>query len=149
MSNYYPMWWDTPITVFNKYTDTQTRVVKWYKTTLDNCFWKDTGNKVNVGDTLLETNDIICRIPKQENYLPPFEWVNIPNDEMSNYFTLSVGDIIIRGHIEDDIDEYISGKRSTDIISKYKDNQGCLEIKKVAINTNTGMVTPHYNVKGE
>lgn len=149
MNNYFPTWWDTPITVFNKFTDPQTRIVKWYKTIILNCFWKDTGTKVTIGDTVLTSNELTCRIPQQNNYMSPGDWNNTPNDEMANYFTLAVGDIIIKGNVDDVIDEYLVGHRSTDIISKYKKLQGCMEVKKVSVNTSTGMLTPHYNVRGE
>jgi hypothetical protein len=147
MSNY-PIWWDTTLTIYNKFEDSQTQLVKWYKTTIDKCFWKYVGNKVTVGTTVLETNDIICRIPKQSNFLEKGDWINIPNDEMSNYFTLSGGDIIVKGNVDDEINEYKTGKRSTDLIAKYKKLQGCMEIEEVAINAGLGRCNEHYYVKG-
>lgn len=144
----YPIWWDANLTLYNKYTDKQTQVIKWYRTTLSNCFWKSAGNKISIGNVVLETDDIICRIPESNLFKNRAEWQDIPNDQMSDYFTLSVGDIIVFDIVDDEIDEYTSGKRSSDLISKYKDLQGCIEIQKVAINTGIGRCNPHYFIRG-
>ena len=149
MSNkVYPIWWDSTLTVYNKYEDKQTNIVKWYRKVVTNCFWKNTGNKISIGDTVLETNDIIIRVPKADNFLEKYLWVQKPNDEMKNYFTLGNGDIIVKGEVTDEIDEYKPGHRSTDLIKKYKDMQGCLEVQEVGINTGIGRCCPHYFVKG-
>lgn len=148
-ANNYPQWWDKTITIYNKYQDKQTQVVRWYRFTVDNCFWKNVSSKITVGDTVLETYDLVCRIPQSDLFLPPYQWEELPNDKMSNYFTLSKGDIIVLGEIKDEIDEYSKNKRSTDFLAKYKDLQGCMTIDRVSINTDTGMLNPHYHVRGE
>lgn len=147
-SRIYPPWWETTVTIFNKYVDPTTQVVTWYKTVLERCFWKYTGNKVLVGDTLLETNNTICRIPWNEKFLEKYEWEDLPNDEMSEYFTIGADDIIIKGSVTDIIDEYTSGHRSSDILTKYKALQGCMTVERVAINTGTARCSEHYYVTG-
>lgn len=144
----YPVWWEDTITIYNRYEDPLTRIVQWFRHTITNCFWKDTGNKITVGDTVLETNDIICRIPQNEAFLPAYEWVNKPNDKKADFFTIGKNDIIVKGAVEDIIDEHTSGHRATDLIAKYKELQGCLEVQRVGINTGTGKCNPHYFVKG-
>lgn len=146
--NNYPVWWDTTITIFNKYEDPHTHVIKWYKTTVEKVFWKEVGNKVTINDTVLETNNIICRIPKNDAFLEKFMWLQLPNDQMENYFTLGKGDIIIKGAVSDVINEYSAGNRSNDIIAKYKELQGCMSIEKVANNTGAGRTEEHYLVQG-
>lgn len=148
MSNY-PIWWDTDVTIYNKFTDPTTQIVKWYRTNISKCFWKYDRTKLSVGNTVIETTDTICRIPENENFVENFKWVNIPNDEMNNYFTLSVGDIVVKGNITDDIDEYKAGKRSSDLISKYKEMQGVIQVNQVSINTGIGRCLPHYLVRGQ
>ena len=69
MNNIYPEWWETTITVYNKFTDPQTKVVRWYKTVITGAFWKDVHEKVKIGQTVLETNSIICRIRKDDRFL--------------------------------------------------------------------------------
>ena len=147
MSNY-PVWWEETLTIYNRYDDPLTHLVTWFKYVVHNCFWKDVGNKVTVGDTVLETNDIICRIPQNAAFLPVYQWVNIPNDQKSNYFTIGPKDIIIKGAVTDVINEYSSGHRSSDVLAKYKALQGCMEVERIAINTGAGRCNPHYYVRG-
>lgn len=146
--NNYPSWWDTTITIYNRYEDKQTNLVTWFRHKVDGAFWKYTGDKVVINNTVLETKNIICRIRKDDAFLEKHEWIAIPNDQMSNYFTLSQGDIIVKGEIADEINEYVSGKRSTDLKKKYKDLQGCLEIQEWSNNTGGGRGNEHYFVKG-
>lgn len=147
MSNY-PIWWDTTVTIYNKYTDVQTNVVRWYKTVVENCFWKYVGDKVKVNDVTIETDDTICRIPQDIRFLARHIWETKPNDQMGNYFTLGLGDIIVVGEVDDEINEYNKGHRSTDLIAKYKSLQGCIQVKETAINTGLGRCLPHYYAKG-
>lgn len=144
----YPEWWDTTVTIFNKFKDPQTKIVVWYKTVVEGVFWKYIGEKITIGKTTLETNNIICRIRKDERFMEQFQWIQIPNDKMSDYFTLGKGDIIVKGEVSDTINEYQSGSRSTDLISKYKELQGCMSIEEIAINVGAGRCDEHYLVKG-
>lgn len=147
MSNY-PAWWDATITVYNQHTDPTTRVTMWYRTVIPNCFWKQVGSKVSIGSVVLDTESITCRIPQQSNYLSPDKWVNVPNDQKGKYFTLQQGDIVICGDVDDEINEYVSGQRKNDLVAKYR-LMGCIEVKDVAINTQTLMINPHYRVVGK
>lgn len=146
--NNYPSWWNTTITIYNRYEDAQTNLVTWYKHTIEGTFWKYTGNKVVIDKVVLETKDVICRIRKDERFLERHEWVQLPNDEMANYFTLGEGDIIVKGSVDDEINEYVSNKRSSDLKKKYKALQGCLEVQEWANNTGGGRGNEHYYVKG-
>lgn len=145
----YPIWWDTTVTVYNQFKDPITSLVSWYRTTLTGVFWKYTGNKVTVSDVTLETNTTICRIPENEKFKERYLWEQLPNDQMENYFTLSPGDIIIKGEVDDVVDEQVRGHRSTDLITKYKRMQGCIEIQSWANNTGTARNDKHYYVVGE
>lgn len=147
MSNY-PVWWDTTLTIYNKFEDAQTQVVTWYRNVVENCFWKYVGDKIVVNQTVLETNNIICRIPEDDKFLEKYKWVQLPNDEMEQYFTLGPGDIIIKGEVADVVNEYLSGHRSSDLVAKYKNLQGCMEVQQIAINVGVGRNEPHYYVKG-
>lgn len=144
----YPIWWNTTVTIYNKFQDPQTQLIRWYKTVVTDTFWKYIGNKVTVNKTTIETDDSICRIREDARYLPKFRWVQVPNDSMNDYFTLGKGDIIVKGAVDDEISEYESGHRATDLIAKYKELQGCITIKEIADNTGAGRCNPHYFVKG-
>lgn len=148
MSNHYPSWWDTTITIYNKFQDPVTNLVTWHRFVIKNCFWKYSGNKVVIDKVVLDTKNIICRIPVQESYLSKHLWIDVPNDKMSNYFTLGVGDIIVKDEVTDEINEYQSGSRSSDLLKKYKMLQGCLQIEEFSDNTGGGRGNEHYYVRG-
>lgn len=146
--NNYPSWWNTTVTIYNRYEDPQTQLVRWYRHIVEKCFWKYSGDKVTVNNVVLDTNNIICRIRVDKQFLEKHQWVLIPNDEMSNYFTLSQGDIIVKGEVDDEIDEYQSGRRSSDLKKKYKALQGCMEIQEWSNNTGGGRGNEHYYARG-
>lgn len=143
MSNY-PEWWDTTLTLYNKYTDSKGEIF-WYMTVLKDCFWKYTGEEVRVNDSVLSTKDTICRIPKNSDFLERYEWEQL--EDKTSRFTLGRGDILVRGEVEDTIDEYTRGQRSTDLLDKYRE-QGCVEITEYRINTGRGRALEHYFVRG-
>lgn len=147
MSNY-PVWWETTITIYNRYEDAQTNIIRWFKHTVEGAFWKNVGNKVTVGEVTIDSSNTICRIREDSKFKEPYEWVKLPNDEKPNFFTLGRGDIIIKGMVDDEIDEYTKGQRSSNLLSKYKALQGCMQIENVGINTGQGRNNPHYYVSG-
>ena len=147
--NSYGSWWNTTVTIYNKFVDPQTQVVKWYRHVVHKTFWKNDGQQIIIGKTVLKSDEIICRIRVDSAFLEKHEWVKKPNDEMSNYFTLSEGDIIVRGEVDDEIDEYTSGMRSTDLLKKYKALQGCMEIRVWSNNTGGGRGNEHYFASGK
>ena len=149
MMNFYPTWWNVTLTIYNKFQDPETDLITWYRHTVHGAFWKYTGNKVSINDTVLESNSITCRIRKDPAFLENYEWVKVPDEEKSNYFTFSKGDIIVKGDVVDDINEYVSGDRSTDLIKRYKNLQGCLVVSEITINTDGGRCNEHYLVIGE
>lgn len=143
----YPKWWASTITIFNKYEDSQTGIIKWYRTVVDNCFWKNQFQRFKMGDVEVQSDTIICRIPEKLNFKEKYLWDNVPNDQKASYFTLAQGDIVIKGDIEEDIDEYTSGHRSSDVIEKYK-TLGCMVIDRISNNTGVGLGIPHYHIEG-
>lgn len=147
--NHYPSWWNETITVYNKYTDPVTNLITWYRHVVTGAFWKNIGNKVTIDKTVIETDTIICRMRKDDTFLPKHEWIALPNDTMSDYYTLGRGDILVRGEVDDEIQEYTTGHKSTDLVHKYKDLQGCMTIDEVTINTEGGRGNEHYLVRGK
>lgn len=144
----YPLWWDSTITVYNKFEDSQTHIIRWFRTVVTDCFWKYSGSRVSVGDVTLDSKSVLCRIPKSENFMDKGSWIALPNDLMSGYFTLGQGDIIVHGEVTDEIDEYTSGSRSTDLLEKYRSLQGCMEVEEFAVNTGIGRNNEHYFARG-
>ena len=145
----YPEWWSDTITIYNKYENSQTQLITWFRTVIPKAFWKNAGNMVVINGVSLDTNSIICRIRESSNFKPKSEWIQLPNDEMDDYFTLAPGDIVVHGEAEDVIDEYTSGHRSTDLLNKYKQFGECFVIDRVADNTGTGRGQKHYFIEGK
>ena len=148
MNNIYPAWWNTKVTVYNKYIDPQTKVIKWFRKVIEGTFWKYISDDILVGQTVLQTNNIICRIRIDDAFLEAYQWQALSEDEKVIHFTLQGGDMIIRGEVADDIDEYVAGKRSSDFLQKYKALQGCMTVQDVALNVGEGRGPEHYFVRG-
>lgn len=146
MSNF-PIWWNSTITLYNRYEDPITQLVTWQRTVLTGCFWKV--NVMTVYDSSsinrAYTNSIICRIPKNSDYYSPYEWKRLDGMNRSLGFTLQTGDIVINGEVEDDVNEYVKGQRSSDLVEKYKD-LGVIRIETVADNSDEARNLPHYVV---
>ena len=79
-------------------------------------------------------------------YLETYQW-NALTDK-SEHFTLSPGDIIVKGEVTDEVNEYVSGQRSSDFLAKYKKLQGCMVIEQCAVNAGPGRGLEHYYVRG-
>ena len=143
--NKYPTWWNQTITVYNKFEDAN-RKIYWYSTVLENCFWKYEHEKVIVGETALVTDSTKCRIPKNENFIEKYLWNEL--EDKSTKFTVGPGDIIILGEATDEVNEYVAGHRSTDLLNKYKKLQGAILVEEVTINVGGGRHNEHYHIRG-
>ena len=142
MSNIYPVWWDTTVTLYNKY-ESSSGEVTWYRTVLEGCFWKYVTDYVRTENAVEMTKVLLCRVRQSGDFLESYEWRNA---DKSAYFTFNEGDILVKGEVDDEIDEYTSGSRSTDLLIKYKDR--CAQITESAVNVGTGRVSEHYLVRG-
>ena len=70
-----------------------------------------------VGDKSLTSSDEInVRIPASllTNYVDPYTWKGLSEEDALNYFTFKKGDYIVKGEVEDEVSS------STDIISRYE-----------------------------
>ena len=144
----YPAWWTDTITIYNKYTDATTKKIVWVPHVVEGCFWSTINDKIKIGNTILEAESTICRIRESEEFIEQYLWKDLTDEEKATYFTLGVGDIIVKAEVDDAIDEYTAGKRSTDFVNKYHDAPGCLVIEKAHIGTGENMPIPHYRVRG-
>lgn len=143
MNDAYPEWWNTTVTLYNKY-ESSSGEVTWYRTVLKGCFWKYVTDYQRINDATQVTKVLLCRVRKNRDFLEDYEWQEI--SDKSSYFTFTDGDILIKGEVEDTIDEYTKGQRSSDILIKYKSR--CAEITECAINVGAGRVCEHYLVRG-
>lgn len=154
MSNFPFAWWDKTITIYNKFVDPTTQRISWYRTVVKNCFWKAENLMFSMGrygvstvGVVTENKTIICRIPKDKRFVDKRTWKDL--EDKTNRFTLANGDIIILGEVSDVIDEYTPGQRSTDLITKYKEFDECLEIDTYVNNVQTGVNLEHYRITGK
>jgi hypothetical protein len=144
----YPVWWDTDLTIYNRYEDPETNVVKWYRYSVSGAFYKHVKQKVVIGSETLEIDRVMCRMREHPAYLDKHIWVQLDDKDKASHFTVGRGDIIVKGIVEDEIDEYTKGKRSSDINAKYKELQGCFVVDLTANNTGPGRCEPHYRAEG-
>lgn len=144
----YPVWWDKTITLYNRYENPTTQVITWYKHIIPNCFVKFSTTQISGGQIIYNSSSVIVRIPQNDIYKEYSAWINIPNVDMYNYFTLHTNDIIIVGAVDDVIDEYTAGKRSTDLTDKYNQLNKCVIIQNWQDNTGNGRTCPHYFISG-
>lgn len=117
-------------------------IVSWQRTVLTGCSWTrrtvralDNGN-VKIGETL------VCKIPESPDYLPPHEWDKL--GDPTGKFTLSVGDIIVRGIAPDEIGPALT---ETALRTKYA-RQGNMVATSAKERCSPGTNLRHYAVEG-
>lgn len=137
----YPKWWDKTVTLYNRCEDNTGRV-QWYKRMLHGCFVKTLPSFVISQGIGTEKSQNILRLRKSNDYLSPTEWKTSILKNVK--FTLQNGDIAIIGAVSDNIDEYVSGQRSSDLMKKYPDS--AFMITSAVVN-DYGF-RPHYKITG-
>lgn len=142
-SEAYPEWWNTTVTLYNKY-EAKNGEITWYRTVLEGCFWKYETDYERVDNATQMTKVLLCRVRANDSFLEDYEWQN--GDDKTSYFTFNEGDILVKGEVEDTIDEYVKGSRASDLLKKYKSR--CVEITEYRNNTGAGRVCEHYLVRG-
>jgi len=160
--NNYPEWWDDTITLFNKYTDPTTKKVKWFPHVITDTFYKIVQEKLTVNTITVESDSTICRIRVSDDFVNPIDWNELPDnnivgstvdptitDTKETKFTLRMGDIIVAGEVDFEVDEYDKGKRSSDLLAKYREWPGCFTVETVAINVGGGRGNEHYSARGK
>ena len=95
-------YWNTEITLYSRSVSAKGEV-SWRASYHRKCFWQKKTMRERIDGAEFKPASIVCRIPQ------PFPEVN-------------VGDIIICGRVNDVINEYATGKRSTDILKKHAGN---------------------------
>lgn len=146
--NTYASWWDDTITLYNRYVEPDTKKVSWYRHVISGCFYKHTVEKLTVGNTTIDANVSICRIRVSDDFIDKKSWMKLDESERAEKFTLSGGDIIVADETDFEIDDYVSGKRPSDLIKENKEWPGCFTIETVNINVGGGRGNEHYHVRG-
>jgi len=143
VSNNYPTWWNTTVTLYNRYEDSKGEIT-WYRTVLEGCFWGYETNYTREENATQMTKVLLCRVRVSDNFLEDYVWQ--ASDAKATHFTFNEGDILVKGEVSDAIDEYSSGTKSTDLLKKYKAR--CAQITECKINVGGGRNDEHYLVRG-
>ena len=146
--NSYAEWWDDTITLYNKYTDPTDGKVYWFRTVIENCYYEHQQNKLSLGQTTIASDVSICRIRVNDAFVDKRAWNDLSASEKAKHFTLSIGDIIVAGETDFEIDEYDKGKRSSDLVKEYKEWPGCFTVESANINVGGGRGNEHYHARG-
>lgn len=131
--------WTHKITILSRLAgrDSVTRLDTWKKTVLHNCFFKAQVQSGISGTSAAVTQTAVCRIPQNPNYRPYHVWKN----DISDGFSISVGDHIILGEVAEDID----ASNVAEVVAKYR--PAAMTVKAFSDNTHVGFL-PHYRMEG-
>lgn len=146
--NNYPAWWNTTITLYNKFVDPKSKKSIWYEHIIPDCFYSKTQEEIIINNTKIVSDVSTCRLRVNDKFIPKDEWNELSPEDKYDFFTLCSGDIIVTKAIDFKIDEYVSGKRSSDLKNLYSDWPGSFVINSVRINVGGGRGNEHYHVKG-
>lgn len=116
----------------------------WKRTVLRDCFYKNMMGRVDSDKGSQMSSTYTARIPESENYRPYYEWVALPEKERENCFTLSLGDIVLKGECS----EEITGKSpftATELLQRHKPDS----FRVTAFSDNTDHIAgKHYRAGG-
>lgn len=94
------------VTVVNAHRDTLTKEMVYRTTVLNNCMIRKNVDTSPTNDTLNTVDYYSISILYQDGYLKPYDYRQLPNDQMKNYWTLDTEeDLIILGEYTGVIDE--------------------------------------------
>ena len=133
------------VTLYNRIetTDVNGRTkISWKCTVLSGCFWtrKTVRSLVNGVAQLGET--LKCRINASPAYADPASWQTL--EDRTDRFTLSTGDIIVYGAVQDEIGDNFS---ESALRQKYA-RQGCMTVTVAKDFSFQGSPVPHYAAEG-
>jgi hypothetical protein len=127
------------VTVYNKYYDYASGYDMYQRTIIKGVNWNSVRN-ASISDTgLLLADSIRIIIDKLDNYISPKQFRKLNDTERPNYFTLAVGDKIVKGEIDFKI-EGIKPYRLADLENNYDDVVNIMSIRPL---------TDHFEVEGK
>lgn len=105
------------ITIINKIDakDSEEKMDSFVKHQLEGCMWSiRTQREVQTDGTVTVGTSHIVQIPEDAEYLPYKEWVKL--EDKNNNFTISAGDYVIKGIVEEDI----TASNIRSVVKKYE-----------------------------
>lgn len=129
---------NSDITVYNKYYDPYNDMYKYQRTVIKGVNWqsKRTGTVSDKG--LLLADSTLIFIDKLDNYISPKRFAKLESIEREKYFTLTIGDKIVKG----EIDFEIIG------IKNYSINDLDNEFDEVITIKSVNLLSDHFEVEG-
>lgn len=105
------------VTILNKLKcgDNGNNVDIWQKTVIEDVAWYSRAERTVHNNSVSICSYIICLIPHHSEYLDYTAWRKLDDAERKNHFTMSSGDYIVLG----DVDEEITAKNVISVMSKY------------------------------
>lgn len=136
-TSYFPFG-NMTITIYNSYKYTNAsgkKITSWSRQVIPNCF-RTTSQEVGVnGSILVGDAKTSVKIPMFWEYLEPYDWSNLPNDDADHYFTVDDGDLIILREVFDEVDEL-------SVIETIEAKYGSLAFRVGSVNHNYGTNYP-------
>lgn len=130
------------LTLYNRIraADSPDRKEHWYRTVLHSCSWKAVVN-TNFNSTQASVqNTYVARIPQDVRYVPYHTFIKMP----AGHFTVSQGDIVVRGECSDDITGE-AGKTAAQLLDRYRPE--AFEVTAFSDNT-AFLIGKHYRLGG-
>ena len=129
---------NSDITVYNKYYDPYKDMYKYQRTVIKGVNWqsKRTGTVSDKG--LLLADSTLIFIDKLDNYISPKRFAKLESIEREKYFTLTIGDKIVKG----EVDFEIIG------IKNYSINDLNNEFDDVITIDSVNSLSDHFEVEG-
>ena len=122
----YPNYWNDAVTLYTRSMDAD-GLVTWEHTVYRGCFWQHR-SALSTGDGRhLGVEKLICRFRAPAPEVKP-------------------GDIVIKGEVYDEIDEYTEGSRSADLLNTYTGNG--FAVTATHDNTSRAAMIPHLYTEG-
>lgn len=100
---------NTTATIYNKSIDYVTDAVVYNRTVLPAVHWEDGISSTAKGKSRAEDRpvfvsiDFIVASEMEKQYLPAHEYAQLPTTDQSKYWTLAIGDILLKGTVDDEI----------------------------------------------
>ena len=122
------------VTVINAHRDTVTKDMMYFKTVLNNCMIRKKIETSPTNNTLNTVDYYSITIPYQSGYLMPYDYHKLPNDQMSEHWTLDTEeDLVIMGEYNEEVDalSYASLLKRDDVglIRSVSDNTSVPHLK--------------------
>ena len=129
---------NSDITVYNKYYDPYNDMYKYQRTVIKGVNWqsKRTGTVSDKG--LLLADSTLIFIDKLDNYISPKRFAKLESIEREKYFTLTIGDKIVKG----EVDFEIIGIKNYSINDLNNEFDDVITIKSV------NLLSDHFEVEG-